>query len=505
MQLLQNILRFARDNPSSPAISTGGHSAMCLSYSEFTARVAALKERLLEEATQVDFVFVLAGRGPDLVSAVAASLFAGLPLAIIDPRMGHHRIAQLLGSVKSSYGLVDPLGQRILSSFAEDQLAGVDYAVMPLEGRQGLTGRKLTLNPVGTPDKSAAIILFTSGSTGVPKGVRISYDDLDRRLQTEQAWFDLSAEDRVLGVLPLSFDVGLTQFLGTLYSGGCHVLLNSWLPKDILAAIEQFDAHGLALSPVVWSNLLRFGDRDRLWQVINKLGYVTLSGGTLPLEELKLIAENLHSCSFIKTYGQTEMFRICSLKVRENPDKLHTVGKAYPGVEIEIRDDGGQLCAANQVGEVFARGNGTMLGYLGGQGSKPSEIRTGDYGMLDKDGYLYLKGRRDDMVKILDQRIYPDDVADSIRAITGLKEVVVLAEPIGGEIRLVVFFARQAGEIPAGDDWSPLLRQKLASHLIPSYLIGLDVLPHTPSGKIDKMALREHFRSSQRVESTDNV
>lgn len=484
MKLLENLIDKAASDPEASAISSGSLGTQRLSYQE-------LVNRSMEVAANLDGiegpVYIVANRSVELVVGIIAALFSGVAAAIIDPRQGSFRISQILANKKSAHVMTDVLGERLLGDTIP-----VDNRLFLPDLLQG--SGSVERSPVQCSDTATSVILFTSGSTGQPKGVCISRSDLDRRLSTENEWFQLTAGETNLGVLPLSFDVGLTQLLGSLYGGLHHVLVSSWLPKDILKHVVHFDAVGLALSPIVWKGLLNSPVQEELWAAINSMRYVTLSGGGLSPAELDYIYTKLSSCKLIKTYGQTEMFRISSLKVTEAPEKLLSVGRAYPGVKLEVRDDSGAVCNHNETGVIWASGDGAMLGYLEDTlavNEKMNEgfVCTGDYGYLDEHGYLYIKGRKDEMIKILDQRVFPDDVASSLQVLLQVKNVVVVSRRNeDGEIDLVAFFLES--ELTHDDmELKRLMQRNLASHMVPKHIYRVSEFPVTLSGKIDKPGL----------------
>jgi len=455
-----------------------------LSYGELLQRSHQIAQLIAQQLSSgYEGVYVVANRSPDLVCSILGAIMYGVPIAIIDPRQGASRIAKIVENCGKSAGLVDMLGDRALSK------AGCPKPCVRLD-ELVIEDADEALEPVSGREADTAVVLYTSGSTGEPKGVRISRGDLHCRLVAEQAWFELSDVDCILGVLPLSFDVGLTQLLGTLWAGARHVLLNSWLAKDILSGIDQYQAAGVALSPMVWKGLLNSKDPALVWSAINRLRYITLSGGTLHPEVLGEIAKRLHGTQLIKTYGQTEMFRIASLKLNDNLDKLLSVGQAYTGVELYTRNDDGTPCAKGEEGEVVARGMGMMQGYVGHEaGSVGQEVRTGDYGFVDDDGYLFIKGRRDEMVKVLDQRVFPDDVATSMCEILNVVDIIVLALKEKDDYYLVA--VAENGRIPMEEQRIiRLLQQNLASHLVPRRVVEVERFPETVSGKLDKTQLR---------------
>lgn len=502
--IINRLYTFSRTQPDRVALSDT--SGLQISYGRLWEIASRLSMRLGEFQQDTDFAFVLTNRGILQAVSIVAALMCGHPLAIIDVRQGSARIASMLNQGRRGIGIVDAIGEKLLGQIDvfEDNSAVTYYLRMesssfePRSGQIPLGQEAYAHIDSSSPvPKGTGLIIYTSGSTGCPKGVCVSVEDIDARAAVEQSWFELQDNDRILGLLPINFDVGLAQLLGSLFSGSQYIFSYSWFPSDIIQRIRVDRPTGLAMSPMVWKGLLKVKDKQQLWSAFNTLRYVTLSGGTLGISEQTEILQNLTSAQLIKTYGQTEMFRIASLKVGNDIEALKSVGYAYPGVEMFITDDSGRVVSPGQVGNISAKGMGKMIGYVGNAViSTDDPIQTGDLGYIDDSGRLCISGRKGDMVKIMDQRIFPSDVAQSIKEILNVSDAVVIAS--GGEgPKLDAVLEVEFSAVNDQHKILKLLRQRLASHLVPRRLYFIDKIPTTFNGKVDFTAIREFIREQE--------
>ncbi|MCB2102098.1 MAG: AMP-binding protein, partial [Rhodobacterales bacterium] len=363
-----------------------------------------------------------------------------------------------------------------------------------------------TPGPMARPDGlPAGCCLFTSGSTGMPKGVLIAADDLLARADAEIDWFGLSADDVLLSILPFSFDVGLNQLCSALRVGARLVLLDSWLPADILNAVAEHGVTGISAVPSIWRDMIGAGMGFDPAGPHATLRYVTVSGGSLSPRHLRDLRAITPGIGIIKTYGQTEAFRAACLLPHEIDAHGDSVGRAFGGVRLYVIDDDGNPCPPGTGGQVVHTGLGTMLGYLGGgpEGKRvpnpfhgaddPAEVAilTGDFGTLDADGYLTLKGRKDAMLKVAGNRIYPDEITHEITNLDAVAEAeLVDVTDADGDTVLAVFVVPRAGA-----DLTPLalrraLGGRLPSYMVPQEVVVLDAMPRTASGKPDRPALK---------------
>lgn len=349
---------------------------------------------------------------------------------------------------------------------------------------------------------NAALTLFTSGSTGNPKGVLISHQDLYNRTHTECEYYGITSEDALLNLLPFSFDVGNNQLFTALATGAQLTILNSWMPADIATIVKQRHITGISAVPAIWASFLNLPNSEEALQGINSVRYITISGGDLAPNQLKRLGSLLDSTQIFKTYGQSETFRSGILLPSEYQHKMLSVGRPVKGTNVMIVNSKGKRAAPNEVGEILHSGDGMMMGYLGDKRGTAKKIRfnplqnknslcrhkivfTGDIGKIDQDGYLYMLGRKDKMIKSSGYRVYPKEISDQILRHTSVHDAVVFGIPdkdIGKAIYAEVQL--NAGKELTESELKRFLSNKLPPYMIPAKIVFVQSFPRTPSGKI---------------------
>lgn len=362
-----------------------------------------------------------------------------------------------------------------------------------------------------SPDDLAALF-YTSGSSGRPKGVMVSHRNLVDGARIVSGYLDHSPEDRVLGLLPFSFDYGLNQLTSMLYSGGAVVLQQVALPSEIVRAAGKHRVTGIAFIPSLWIRFVKYLRESGA--VIPSLRYLTNSGGAIPLDLLETTPALLPGVSLYLMYGLTEAFRSTFLPPEMYERKMGSIGKPIPEVDVYVVNSETGICKAGETGELIHGGKLVCQGYWKDPAGTAEMLRenphlhpvtgarkvlhSGDLVRCDDEGYLWFVGRSDDLIKCSGFRISPGEVEEILCRSGLVDEAVALGkddEAYGQVVHVVL-----PGEEGASVDSRTIerhCRQKMPSYMIPRriHFWGED-FPRTAHGKIDRKIVVETLKGS---------
>jgi acyl-CoA ligase (AMP-forming) (exosortase A-associated) len=359
-------------------------------------------------------------------------------------------------------------------------------------------------------DSDMAAILYTSGSTGKPKGVVLSHRNLMAGAASVTQYLKNSPDDRILAVLPLSFDYGLNQLTTAFHAGATGVLMNYLLPRDIIDILEEENITGLAAVPPLWIQLAQLK-----WPRASTLRYITNSGGAMPRATLDLLRSRLPNTAVFLMYGLTEAFRSTFLPPEQVAIRPDSIGKAIPNAEVLVVREDGSLCAAGEPGELVHRGVHVSMGYWNdhektAERFKPVLSRelgltipelavwSGDTVRMDDEGFLYFIGRRDEMIKTSGYRVSPMEVEEVIYATGLVAEAVAtgVSHPVLGQA-IVVIATPRAGMSPDREALLAACKLHLPAFMLPSRIeFRQENLPRNPNGKIDRKLLAQELQNA---------
>lgn len=344
-------------------------------------------------------------------------------------------------------------------------------------------------------EHDVALVIYTSGTSGRPKGVMLSHDNLISNVAAANEWAGLTHEDSILVVVPSFYVHGRMQIVAHMrihatlhFSAGFH------FPKQVLKEIVESKVTGFSGVPYHFKSLMKQFAANEL----PDLKYVLVTGGALSWDELHALQEVLPNAGIHIAYGQTEASpRITWLGPDDVLVKKSCVGRPLPGVTVDILDDDEQPLPPGEIGEVAAGGPGIMKGYVSGDERRTGRIdaqgrlRTGDLGKL-VDGYLYLQGRKSDMMKLSGERVFPQEIEAVIDQHPSVAESAIFArsdEKLGEHaVALVVL---QEGTELSMSDLRKHCKASMSFVRIPKVLHVVDALPKTGSGKVNRSKLAE--------------
>lgn len=369
-------------------------------------------------------------------------------------------------------------------------------------------------------DTDMTAILYTSGSTGNPKGVVLSHRNMVAGARSVASYLENTAADKILAVLPLSFDAGLSQLTTAFSVGAAVVIMDYLLPRDVVRAVARYQITGLGAVPPLWNQL-----KDLEWpaEAADSLRYITNTGGAMPVPTTRALQESLPNTQVYLMYGLTEAFRSTYLPPDQVMTRPESIGMAIPNADIRVINDNGQECAANEPGELVHRGALVSLGYWNDREKtderfkasplRPQEIPnaelavwSGDQVVKDDDGYLYFISRKDDMIKTSGYRVSPTEIEEIAYGCDLVAAAAAFGAPhkaLGQAIVLVIAPAAGAATTPPIDEAVLAhCRKELPNFMVPAAIIVRASLPQNQNGKIDRRALAEEYANSFLEESS---
>ena len=356
-------------------------------------------------------------------------------------------------------------------------------------------------------EKDLVGILYTSGSTGKPKGVMLTHAQIIAGASIVSDYLEITDKDRILAVLPFSFDAGLNQLTTSFQQGGTLVLINFVFAREIVQMLGKERVTGLAGVPTLWT-LLSQPNSGLEKASLPHLRYITNTGGAMPQPVLAILRKVLPATNIVLMYGLTEAFRSTYLPPQELDRRPTSMGKAIPNTEILVVDEHGKLCKPGEVGELVHRGPTVSMGYWGQPeltakalrphptlplelGGEEKVCYSGDLVKMDEDGFLYFVGRRDTMIKSSGFRISPTEVEEALFSFGKLRGVAVIGvpDPVLGQSIKAFAVVKEGIEVEP-EALVAHCSERLPRFMVPKCVELVPELPKTTSGKVDYPALR---------------
>jgi acyl-CoA synthetase (AMP-forming)/AMP-acid ligase II len=348
-----------------------------------------------------------------------------------------------------------------------------------------------------------ATIFFTSGSTGEPKGVMLSHQNLLSNARSICEYLRITSEDRCVAVLPFYHAFGNSLMQSHLLSGATLILdgLHAF-PETILTAIREHEATSFSGVPELYQSLLR---RSTLGETpLPSLRYMSVAGGALAPEACLEVSRRIAPAEFFVMYGQTEATaRLSYLPPQELNARPGSIGRGIPGVELQVVNDAGNSVCPGELGRIRARGPNIMLGYWNdpvgtSQVLSDGWLFTGDLATLDEQGFVHIRGRSNEFLKINGYRIHPRELEDFVAGALNIERAVAVPVQTPETGTRLALFVQPSSRAPAISQRVVLqaCRNGLAPHKVPCHVEIVTDFPLNHALKLDRRALSQ-FAASQ--------
>jgi amino acid adenylation domain-containing protein len=453
------------------------------------------------------FVAVCVDRSLEAIAVLIAIAKAGGVFIPLDPTAPDERLASMIrdaaprvvitsGEDRSAFQALD--GSTVI---AIDQLCAGARNLPPAD-------RRIAADPTGL-----AYVMYTSGSTGLPKGVMIEHRSVCNMLLSAIADFNLTPADRVLQLAPLHFDPSIWQIFGTLAAGACIVLPEPRAERDVDAIAREVRARAVTVLIAVPTILTLLSERDDAsWA--RSLRAIVSGGAPLPLRLRDHFSGS--GVALYNVYGPTEAaIHVTTHRCTEGDRRdFVPIGAPIDNMHVYVVDEAGARVRAGEVGELYIGGRGVARGYLRQSeltaerfipdhlapgNSRGQLYRTGDFARLHLDGSIEFVGRIDDQIKVRGVRVELGEIVTALERHSGVASAVVI---LTADERLAAFVVPRGDSEHLGAVLNAFLRSVLPAAVIPSVITPLDALPLLASGKIDRAALAQ-MCAGRRGDATD--
>lgn len=469
-----------------------------LTYQELLQRVNLIGNQLRDRfGNSRRHIALLAPNTPHFIFGLFGILAAGQVAVPLNPLLKPEELALLLSHGETHLFLYDPI-------LGEQAKAAAEMATTPVETfaiPDFFTQQNLNPKPLdpALQDTELAMILYTSGTTGDPKGVMLSHKNFYSNYKSFSAIFQFTHEDTFICILPLFHSYAMTGILlGALLSGSKISLFPQFAPQKVIECMMREENCILMAVPPMLHMIAHFSTEEV--KNHHKIRYAVSGGGPLPVDTAKYFEMKLNK-EVLEGYGLTETSPVVAINI-PGKNRIGTIGPAMPDVEVQVCDEQGKILGVNEVGELCVRGDLVMMGYYKNPVATEAVfydggwLRTGDMATFSEDGYIKIVGRCKDLIVCGGENIYPREVEETLMRHPAVQDAAVLAKPnkLRSEVPYAFVVIRpEAKEQVTESDLRKHCRQHLAEYKVPEGFHFLEQMPKTAKGTVHKEALKREF------------
>ena len=475
--IVEQILDYSDSQPNKIAITDGNTS---ISYLELANSIFYAKEILTKKykLKKGDYVLVAANKQPEFVPLYLACHIIGAIVLPIAPDTNLKRY-----------------------SFIKELL----HPQLVVEYDDDSSEKKIFLNEfIGKKEKESfclsleqpADIMFTTGTTGAPKGVLLSQKNIAAAATNINQFIGNKKSDVEMIVLPISHSFGIGRMRCALYNGQTIVLLGSFFNvKRFYKFIREYKVSGFGMVPSSWSLLKKLSGM-KLAEYKDQLHYIEIGSAPMPISEKELLLKTFTHTRICMHYGLTEASRSTFMEFHECKDRLSTIGKPSPNVKVLICDESGHEVPCGNEGEICVKGDSVSSGYINTKQDSffwGDYFRTGDWGVKSKDGFISLISRKKELINIGGKKVSPIEVEEVLKTFDFVVDCACIgvSDPKGvlGEV-IKAFIVCSLPELPSREYIDEMIGKKLEGYKHPTFYEQINAIPKTDSGKVQRLLLQ---------------
>ncbi|MCD7765581.1 MAG: AMP-binding protein [Lachnospiraceae bacterium] len=494
--LIRRIGELAQTQPEKPAVA---FRKEVLTYRELYRKAQTIGTSLREDfgVKKNDRVLFTALSKPEMAAIYLGIQYCGAVAVFADKNSTAENAAAIYEDSESVLFLTDkPMKgyEDTIRLFSLKTIYAMDTHSLPAPAKYELPD----------PDDMAEM-LFTSGTTGKPKGVVLSYRSVIHILQNTITGIGIRPDERLLLPLPLNHSFALRVLRAVLYQGATVVLQNGFtFAKEIENNQTAWNCTALAAVPASME-ILRSQMQDMFVPVMSRFRYIETGAGSLTVEQRKRLTAQLPDTVIYNTWGSSETGGALFLNVTEavqHPKHVYALGKPLPNVQVQVQDETGKAIQSDEQhpGRMAIRGDMVMSGYwhreeLNRQTLKDGWLLTGDLVYTDDDGYVYMLGRADDIINVGGEKVAPIEVENIACEYTGIRECACIGvpDPDGVLGQIPALFVVPTDAAFSEKELQKFLAGRMERYKLPQKYILLNELPRNRMGKIDRKAIRELY------------
>jgi long-chain acyl-CoA synthetase len=516
----QDLRRAAETAPEREAVVVGERR---MTFAELDAAASALAARLHALGVERgDRVALLLPNGAEAAIAIYGTLRAGAAFVPLNPTIKTDKLAYVLRDCEAvavvtdeqltplaelAHGEAPSVRHTLRAADAADARGTRSCPAASVSWPGGARSRPAPTPNAGPISVDLAAIVYTSGTTGRPKGVTLTHANMTFAAGSIVEYLELTAEDRVLCVIPLSFDYGLYQLLMCVRVGATLILERGFaFPGRVLELLARERITGLPAVPTIFQVLTSAGSSNGDGPAVHDLPhlrFITNTAAALAPTTIAALRGAFPQARLYSMYGLTECKRVAWLPPDQLDARPESVGIPIPGTEAWVEDDAGSRLPPGETGELVVRGAHVMQGYWNDPDATAERLRpgrwpwervlaTGDLFRQDDEGYLYFVGRRDDILKSRGEKVAPREVETVLHQADGVRTAAVVGAPdrlLGQAIVAYVVPHEDANLTSA--QLRRHCAKNLEDYMVPARIELRDQLPTTPNGKVDRRKLAE--------------